>query len=329
MALGIAAASSDGATQPSRLRLATYNIQNLTAESARTGDRIEKLRKIVADIGADVFALQEIADRQTAAFVFPASEWHLVIDDDSPDAQDLAIAIRKPWKPIGFDSDLDADDQHFLAPDKESESFFPNRRDGLVVTVSSPDGKASLVIVCVHAKSRRDGRSATDARREGAARVLAARIKAKFAGSPVAVMGDFNDTPDDRSLNILETGNPDAAAGPEEADGPLLTNLCEPLAVRDWASQGCKPQYVEKQTGWIDVRVPGSRARNNQMRGTDRHSGPALFDQILISPSLKSAWIPGSTDIYRKPITLEGPGFSRPSDHMPVYADFAVATPRK
>jgi hypothetical protein len=29
--------------------------------------------------------------------VFPPTEWHLVIDDGRTDAQDLAVAVCKPW----------------------------------------------------------------------------------------------------------------------------------------------------------------------------------------------------------------------------------------
>jgi endonuclease/exonuclease/phosphatase family metal-dependent hydrolase len=274
---------------PAKLRIATYNIQNLKTESARDGDRIAKLRKIVSDIGADVFALQEIADRKAVELVFSPTDWQIIIDDESKDEQDLAVAMRKTWKPLGFEADLDADDRHFLAPGQSSESFFPNRRDALHVPISTPDGRRTLHVICVHLKSRRDGRSKTESRREGAGRILATVISTRLSGQQVVVMGDFNDTPDDRCLNILETGQLEAPAGPEETDGALFVNLCEPLIARDWATEGCKPEYIEKQTGWIDVRVPGSRKRNNDQRGSDRHSGPALFDQILISSSLKAA----------------------------------------
>ena len=300
--------------------MATYNIQNLTAAALQTGDRAQKLRTIVQEIGADVFSLQEVADRQALEMIFPLSAWSVIIDDDSRDGQDLAVAVRKPWKPVGFDADLDADDRHFLASERAVESYFPNRRDGLVVPVIKDGLKSPVYIASVHLKSRRDGRKSTDERREGAARILAQRCKGRFQGKLAAIMGDFNDNPDDRSLNILETGVADTAAGPEETDGALFANLCEPLVARDMVTEGCSP----RDGGLIEIVVPGSRQRNNQLRGTDRYSGAILFDQILATPLLKKVWIKDSTQIYHKGIALQGPGFSRPSDHLPVYADFQL-----
>ena len=55
------------------------------------------------------------------------------------------------------------------------------------------------------------------------------------------LVGDFNDNPDDRSLNILETGDPNAPGGPEGIDGPFLSNLTEPLMAAGHVSHGKGP----------------------------------------------------------------------------------------
>ena len=54
-------------------------------------------------------------------------------------------------------------------------------------------------------------------------------LETDFHEDAFILLGDFNDAPDDRSLNILETGDPNATAGPEEIAGPFLVNLMEPL----------------------------------------------------------------------------------------------------
>jgi hypothetical protein len=44
------------------------------------------------------------------------------------------------------------------------------------------------------------------------------------------LLGSFDDNPDDRSLNILETADPNALGSPKVIDGPFLSNLTEPPA---------------------------------------------------------------------------------------------------
>jgi hypothetical protein len=114
--------------------VATYNIQFLSTEVTNQGDRLSKLREVIALLDAHVIGLQEIADRTALERVFPPTEWHLVIDDDSTDLQDLAVAVRKPLRVVGMPPDLDADDAHILFA-HESETLFPNRRDLLAVEV--------------------------------------------------------------------------------------------------------------------------------------------------------------------------------------------------
>jgi hypothetical protein len=152
-----------------QIRVATYNIQFLSTEVLNQGDRLSKLREVIALLAAHVIGLQEIADRATLELLFPPTEWHLVIDDDSMDLQDLALAVRKPLRVVGLPPNLDADDEHFLFA-HETETFFPNRRDLLAVTVHLPDDPATFVVMVHHGKSRAGGRAGTDSRCERAAR---------------------------------------------------------------------------------------------------------------------------------------------------------------
>jgi hypothetical protein len=75
-----------------------YNIKFLSTEVVNQGDRLSKLREVMEALDAHVIGLQEIADRAALEHVFPPAEWHLVIDDDSTDAQDLAVAVRQPLR---------------------------------------------------------------------------------------------------------------------------------------------------------------------------------------------------------------------------------------
>jgi hypothetical protein len=92
-----------------QVRVATYNIQFLSPEVVNQGDRLSRLREVIAVLDAHVIGLQEIADRTALELVFPPSEWHLVIDDDSTDVQDLAVAIRKPLRAVGLAPHLDGE----------------------------------------------------------------------------------------------------------------------------------------------------------------------------------------------------------------------------
>ena len=89
-----------------------------------------------------------------------------LIDDDSNDAQDLAIVVRRPLK-FKDRTDLDADDADLLFPGPTFENLFRNRRDVLVGEVEIPGEIEPLHVMVVHEKSRRGGSAATDSIREG------------------------------------------------------------------------------------------------------------------------------------------------------------------
>src|SRR5688572_22652298 len=98
------------------VRVASYNIKFLSTEVTTQGDRQAKLQEVIRRLDADVIGLQEIADRTALGLIFPSSDWHIVIDDDSGDTQDVAVVVRKPLRVVGLPADLDADDQNFLFP---------------------------------------------------------------------------------------------------------------------------------------------------------------------------------------------------------------------
>jgi endonuclease/exonuclease/phosphatase family metal-dependent hydrolase len=321
---------SAAAVQPKAgLRIVTYNIAWLDSEAAP--ERVANLQSVLRDLNADVIALQEVDDRAAAARVL-GDEWEIAIADDASEAQEVALAVRKPLR-------VEKWQQIFRGP--EFEHAFPGRREALSVTVSTPNGSRVIFIV-VHMKSRGGGgRLQTDAARIAGCSLLAGYV-AGLQEQFVCVLGDFNDTPDDQSVNILESGLMAARGGMEPGDGAFLVNVCEAI----WAEDYVTLYLYERFRGDPLVpRVQGSRAENNKFRGReyrfpdDVAVKPIMFDQILVSPKLAKLQS-GETNVYSGEAALRGTSSrvtrtesgraqhelrgTLASDHLPVYADFRL-----
>ena len=303
------------------VRVATYNIKWLNKDVGDDGDRLNKLKQVISLLEADIIGLQEIADRTALEKVFPKKDWHLVIDDDGGELQDLALAVRKRWGSVpDFPSTPDAEPTNFLFPDSSDNYYFPDKRDVLAVKVRAASEPVEFYVMVVHAKSRYGGRATTDAKRVGAARMIVEKIKTDYDDVPFILLGDFNDNPDDQSLNILETGDPDALPGPEQIPGPFLVNLTEALCADDHVTQGLKSDAVDGDL--LNTIDPGSRDRNNEYRGTNVNTGDILFDQILIPASITETYVASSIKVFGYGVAAKGNNTTRASDHVPVYADF-------
>ncbi len=134
------------------------------------------------------------------------------------------------------------------------------------------------------------------------------------------LLGDFNDNPDDQSLNILEQGDPDARFDVENRADAFLANLTEALAAEGQVSWGRDEQDVQAER--LETRDSESRQRNAALRSTNEHTGDILFDQLLVSQVLLPAYVTGSVRVFDNPVAVEGGWDHCPSDHLPVYADF-------
>jgi endonuclease/exonuclease/phosphatase family metal-dependent hydrolase len=310
--------------QPHSARVMTYNVQFFNTEAANYPPRVDRLRQILSDIGPDVVAIEEVEDRAAMHLVFPPDQWQILMDDDSVDKQDTAIAVRRPWSITNAPADLDADDPQFLAPGDAVESYFPIRRDALFAQVATPGGDPAFTVVAVHAKARVGGRTNTDPRRIGASRFLLDQFRTRLKGQNIVLMGDFNDSPDDVSLNILETGDPNAPAGANPWPSDYMVNLLQPLWEKGQVTEGASDRRLDRKTGLVNNSYPDARSRNNNARGRNAGTGPIMFDQILVSKALAPGSNPEPGKIYLKPIALTGPGYTRPSDHLPVYADIKI-----
>jgi len=144
------------------------------------------------------------------------------------------------------------------------------------------------------------------------------------------LLGDFNDNPNDKSLNILETGDIDAQGGAEENHGAFLSNPAEHLVTMNKFSHGKSAADIDPQTDRIKLVTPGSRVRNNDNRGNDTNTGDIPFDQILFPATLRPLYVDNSFQIFDAGVAIEGTGGQngdQASDHLPVYADFVFGRP--
>jgi len=314
------------------IRVATYNIKFFDTDDASNSVRMENLEETIDRLDADVIGLQEIDDIDALDLLFPESHWIRIIDDQSGNSQDLAMVVRRnSLGVVGVSpsiATIDAGPEHFLCED-ESNTFFPVKRDVLTIGLEVLETGDTFTLMVVHTKSRFEraagkGRATNDPRREGASKILIQKLDALFDGQPVAILGDFNDNPDDRSLNILETGDPDAPGGAENNEGPFMINLTEALMLDDHVSHGLNSLNIDGDT--LNTTDPGSRERNNIFRGTNEHTGDILFDQILVSPTLRSHYIVDSCMVFNHPSATRGNSSTRASDHVPVIAEFVFFT---
>jgi PKD repeat protein/exonuclease III len=318
------------------IRVATYNIgwlssQDITCRGSvevvdvrKQPGRLDQLKAVIQNLDADIVGLQEIHDRAALELLFPVQDWTIAFDDETQECQSLALAVRKPLAITGAaDGKLNAGPEHFLG-ETVDDRFLPGGRDVLSVEVTGAGLERPLQVLVHHAKSRRGGRSKTAEQRIGAARAIVDAIRTELPKRDVVLVGDFNDNPDDASLNILESGDASAEAKMEEEEGALFVNLAEPLAVAGHVTQGIDDPALKD--GRIVTLDPASRKRNFDHRNDDTHTGVCLFDQILISPALKQSVLAAA--VFDHPAAVLNPAGPAASDHLPVYADLAATAGR-
>jgi endonuclease/exonuclease/phosphatase family metal-dependent hydrolase len=327
LALAIIAIASASANRPQTgdMRVMTYNIEWFSEDA--NPFRIEKLKSILEATNPTVVAVQEVQSKAALAQIF-GNDWTIAIKDDPAEFQETGVVVRKPYEVVESDT---------VFKDPGLDFAFPGGRNIFRAVVKAPSGELTT-FYSVHWKSRGGGRIHTDFQREAAAGMLAAYIKGKKEPN-VVVLGDFNDCPDDVSVNVLETGNILAAGGRPEKRDSLLINLCEPLYDVDAITHGLSALY---QGGDAPAAVvKGAKDQNEKLRGKDYnypgdvHIEQILFDQILVSPALAKRTAPaviftsrealeGRTGTTRRDAdgkaTYEEKG-TRASDHLPVYAD--------
>ncbi|MGE0001462.1 MAG: endonuclease/exonuclease/phosphatase family protein [Fimbriimonadaceae bacterium] len=308
------------------VRVMTYNIEWFSEDA--NPERVSNLKAVLEAVKPDIVGMQEIQSRKALEQVYDAKEWQLGLDDDPKEAQELAIAVRRPLVLVGSE-------MVFRGP--ALDRAYPNGRDALRAVIQTPTG-GQIVVYVLHMKSRSGGRRTTDVQREMACSLLSAYIAHRPEEPYVIALGDMNDAPNDRSVNILETGDVLAKAGASKPR--VLFNLTEGLADRDQVTYGLDDLYQDGET--LSPVVKGAKAENDRLRGQD-YRYPAdvrivqtFMDQIFASPRMARAWT-GTVQVFTGAPAMRGskgrtqmadgvPNYTQKgslaSDHAPVYADF-------
>lgn len=247
------------------LHIATWNVEHLNEDNnagciPRTDDDYEYIAGRIADLNADVIAIQEVESAQAAYRVFPESEW-IVVMSERPNTrgsdsgsicwgtedkrlrhQATGIAIRR-----GIDFDTNPSYAH-LAGDN------PNQRWGTDVTVHARN--VSFRVLSVHLASgcwgaEQDGdsgRSNICTTLRGQVTRLAEWIAERHANNEeFVVLGDFN-----RRLAVTD----------DWAASQLFTSDLNTTLITADLREGVE------QTDWCDARYPD------------------LIDHILVSSTL-------------------------------------------
>lgn len=307
------------------VKIATYNIFFL--DEALTRERQANLREVLQRLDADIIAFQEIKNPAALRNIL-GEAYQIAMIDDPDEIQEVALAARPPFH---------IDSLRYVFPGKYYDLEFPRGRDLLQVQVSGYGRE--WVFLVHHAKSRSGGRRATDGQREGAAKLILHYLRTALAGKHVVLLGDFNDNPDDRSLNILESGDPNAPGGIDHTEDAFLFNATEALVEKDYCSYGYHEIYPALVADTFALPVPGARAENNKWRGNDSYNFETdvkikaiLFDQTLLSMNLKPFFT--AAGIFNHAAAIRGERsevrFSRnrpqylhrgslASDHVPVW----------
>jgi endonuclease/exonuclease/phosphatase family metal-dependent hydrolase len=265
--------------QSTSIKVATYNIYWL--DDGILEARKMRLQAVIRELNADIIGFQEIQSRAALENILPEG-YDIGMIDDAEELQEVALAVRKPFV---------LRDVKMVFPEDVYDQAFPKKRDLLEARV---EGYGHLFTVFVHhAKSRSGGRLQTDIQREQAAELMMRYLSSRIKHDRILVLGDFNDNPDDRSLNILEYGDAATPGGVDNKPDTFLFNVTEDLLNRDVCSYGYNYLYEKIETPTFDPVVKGARDENNLWRGkphdfmNDVKIKTILFDQILVSLNLK------------------------------------------
>jgi len=304
----------------SSIRFATYDISRFSTEAAEQGDRIDNLREVIRLLDADVIGLQEIKDRAALHLLFSPDEWQLVIDDDSTFPDNVALAVKRPLVVLDMDSDMDAEDRHFYYTSLLDNVYFPGRRDLLHIPVALPDLSDTLHVIVHHGISRRKSRQRAEVFRCMASELILIKAAYSIKNKKYIILGNFNDSPDDRSLNILEKGDRKAEREMENRLGPYMANLTEPLYKKGYVSTGRDSSHIIDD--FVNTIDPNSRKQN--FNGLERDESPAscMYDQILVPKYMHERYVKDSAGVFNHAAAVRGSETDKASDHLPVFADF-------
>lgn len=198
--------------------LATYNVHDLfdtvddpnedeVLSAAQLARKFEQLAAVLRDVDADVVALQEVENLALLQALFDGRLADMgyhelrLIEADHIRGIDVAVASRLPLEfVITHQNDRwrDGDRSFYFNPD--------------CLEVRLVVGRQRVVIFINHLISKRGGAEADEVRYAVASRLrfLVDSTQRLLPGAWVALVGDFNDTPDSPTLANARGGPPDA-----------------------------------------------------------------------------------------------------------------------
>ena len=270
-------------------RVATWNTGWLLEEVRE--DRCRQMTRVIERLKPHVLALQEVESKMAVRKILPVN-YKVAMADDPKEDQELALAFAPEFRLLH--------EHKVLFPEARHDDAFPSRRNALQVTLKTPSDE-EIVFIVIHYKSRSPSRKETDDSRILASRLILDYLRQKKYKN-VIILGDFNDTPGDKSVDVLESGDVYA-----QSENRFLINLFEDRYRSDFVSQGVFRKFRGVQ---MTPQVRGASQDNERLRGKD-YAFPrdvrvtqALFDQILVSPNLASR--ANEVKIFAEPVAMMG-----------------------
>ncbi len=196
------------------LRVATYNVLNLFDEHddpyradevmrPKPRQEMERVAARIRQLDADVIALQEVENkfylRQFVLTFLPDMGYEdiVLIEANNHRGIDCAILSRYPVGPVTT--------HQFARCTGPDGKVYPFQRDLLKARIMGPEG-FEFDMYCVHLKSKYGGAEASEPLRQAEAtyiRELADQVLKNDAQAPFLIAGDFNDSWDSKSLEII------------------------------------------------------------------------------------------------------------------------------
>ena len=255
-----------GAVQAAELRVATWNLEWLTARPAgdpalpenvrpKRPEDIDALRRYALTLDADVIAFQEVDGPEIAARVFPAERYAIVTTADDV-VQRVGFAVRRGI-PVRRNPDLAGLDV--------SPAAAHRLRSGADITLDLP--AARLRLLAVHLKSgcnrdRLSGAQAVNLSRT--CEMLRRQIaplqgwinQRREEGTPFVLLGDFNrqmDGPDELLAALARTAPlvraTEGRASPCWGGGSFIDHILAGGAARNWMVPDSLRVLVYRETG--------------------------------------------------------------------------------
>lgn len=271
---------------PSRIRLATYNVLNLFDDEddpyhadettrPKPRDELERLAASIRALDADVIALQEVESRgyleRFLTVFLPEMNYKHVVHYEGNDLRgiDVSLVSRLPIGPVRSHRHMS-----FTGPDGIERQF---NRDLLAVTVQPP-GDASLEVWVVHLKSNSGGREAAEPIRLAEAEAIRRLLDDRLAADPeawIAVVGDYNDVWGSPTLTTIVGQGPLSLWSPAsslEGPAPDTYNRGEHQSMIDFIL--CSPALAKRYVPGTLRVPPGSQ----ETTGSDHNPVAATFD---------------------------------------------------